>query len=62
MCPGPSAIEYFESHFPSVQPFTIKGMYHNKAEWIVDLTTKVRSDCLTIMCPARQEMCLLLQQ
>lgn len=39
---GPSAIHYFEEAFPEVTPFGSKGLYHNKAEWIVDLTTKAR--------------------
>ena len=40
---GPSAIHYFEEAFPEVTPFGSKGLYHNKAEWIVDLTTKARA-------------------
>ncbi len=36
-----AAINFFESQFPEVVPFGTKGEYHNKAEWIVNLTTKV---------------------
>ena len=39
--PGSAAINYFETAFPEVMPFGTKGAFHNKAEWIVDLTTKV---------------------
>ena len=39
---GPSAIHYFEEACPDATPFGSKGLYHNKAEWIVDLTTKAR--------------------
>lgn len=44
---GLPAINYFETAFPEVVKFgTNNGhpeMLHNKAEWIVDLTTKVSS-------------------
>ena len=46
LCAGPAAIHYFEEAFPEVTPFGSKGLYHNKAEWIVDLTTKVRRPLL----------------
>lgn len=45
---GPAAIHYFEEAFPEVTPFGSKGLYHNKAEWIVDLTTKVRGPLLCL--------------
>ena len=40
-CAGSAAINYFEAAFPEVVPFGTTGLFHNKAEWIVDLTTKV---------------------
>ncbi|KAK9904696.1 hypothetical protein WJX75_000743 [Coccomyxa subellipsoidea] len=36
---GPGAVRYFEQ-FPGVKPFGHRGSFHNKAEWIVDLTTR----------------------
>ncbi|KAK9823062.1 hypothetical protein WJX81_005585 [Elliptochloris bilobata] len=36
---GPAAVRYFEQ-FPEVTPFGQRGSFHNKAEWIVDLTTR----------------------
>ncbi len=32
-------MRYFEQ-FPGVKPFGHRGSFHNKAEWIVDLTTR----------------------
>lgn len=40
LCPGPEAVRYFET-VPGVQPLSRDGLLHNKAEWMVDLTTKV---------------------
>jgi hypothetical protein len=41
---GSAAIEYFEEKFPDAPAFGAKGgsAFHNKAEWIVDITTNVR--------------------
>lgn len=38
-CAGLHPIRYFEA-FPDVEPFGRREGYGNKAEWIVDLTTK----------------------
>lgn len=39
-------VKYFESHFPSVAPFSDQ-IYRNRAEWMVDLTTKVCTEALS---------------
>lgn len=36
---GYAPIRYFEN-FPDVKPFGARSSHHNKAEWIVDLTTR----------------------
>jgi hypothetical protein len=40
-CAGPEAVAYFEG-IAGVPPLRRDGVLHNKAEWMVDLTTKVR--------------------
>lgn len=37
---GAAAVAYFEAAFPTVPRFAGGGVFHNRAEWIVDLTTK----------------------
>ena len=40
--PGEAAISYFKQTFPQILELGKEGAYQNPAEWIVDITTKVR--------------------
>ena len=40
---GLSAIQFFEATNPNVPRYGRQGAADNQAEWIVDLTTKVRA-------------------
>ena len=41
-CTGPEPINYLEALFPDAPKFSAhKSDLHNRAEWIVDITTRV---------------------
>ncbi len=41
-CTGPEPINYLEALFPEAPKFSAhKSDLHNRAEWIVDITTRV---------------------
>lgn len=40
---GDQAVKYFETSFPEVHAYGGEGAFQNPAEWIVDLTTRVRT-------------------